>query len=250
MRLPSLAVASTFALVVAAPVAAQQQAPRDPPQAQAAEAAVRPGQGVTFPTVVREVEPKYTSAALAARIAGTVELQAVVATNGTVIDVRVVKSLDKTYGLDDEAVRAARGWLFTPGRRGDGQPVATIVTLILAFGADGPASSVRQDEELIWRNATRDDAPGLVKPVLVKSVEASYTSDAMRAKIQGVVEVEIVVLPNGTVGARRIAKSLDTAFGLDEAALRAVWGWSYRPGELNGNPVAVRTIVSVPFRIR
>ncbi len=94
--------------------------------------AYRPGSGVTDPSLVRQEQPKYTSDAMRAKIQGIVELEAVVLPNGTVGDVRIVKSLDARYGLDQEAIRAARAWLFRPGML-QGKPVAVLVTLILEF---------------------------------------------------------------------------------------------------------------------
>ena len=46
-------------------------------------------------------------------------------------DVRVVRSLD-AYGLDEEAIRAARQWRFTPGRLGE-TPVDVLVILMIDF---------------------------------------------------------------------------------------------------------------------
>jgi TonB family protein len=43
-----------------------------------------------------------------------------------------VRSLDRTTGLDDEAVKAARQWLFEPGRR-NGEPVAVLIRIEMSF---------------------------------------------------------------------------------------------------------------------
>ncbi len=94
--------------------------------------AYRPGSGVTDPTLVRQEAPKYTSDAMRAKIQGVVELEAVVLPNGTVGDVRITRSLDARYGLDQEAIRAAKAWLFKPGTL-KGEPVSVLVTLILEF---------------------------------------------------------------------------------------------------------------------
>ena len=67
-----------------------------------------------------------------AKIVGTVEVDAVVLPDGTVGQVRVVKSLDKPTGLDDQALGAAREWLFTPGTL-DGKPVSMRVDIVLTF---------------------------------------------------------------------------------------------------------------------
>jgi TonB family protein len=94
--------------------------------------AYRPGSGVSMPQLVREVKPDYTANAMRARVQGVAVLECVVLSDGTVGDITVIKSLDKQFGLDDEAIKAAKQWRFLPGRRLD-QPVAVIVTIELAF---------------------------------------------------------------------------------------------------------------------
>jgi len=88
--------------------------------------------GVTVPTVINEVKPAYTAQALGARIQGSVLLSAVVLADGTVGDVTVLRSLDTTYGLDSQAVMAAKQWLFKPGTK-DGMAVAVRLTIEMTF---------------------------------------------------------------------------------------------------------------------
>lgn len=92
----------------------------------------RPGSGVINPRIVREVKPQYTADAMRAKVQGTVLLECVVLSDGTVGRVDVVRSLDPTFGLDQEAVKAARQWRFQPGTR-FGEPVAVLVTIELTF---------------------------------------------------------------------------------------------------------------------
>jgi TonB family protein len=84
------------------------------------------------PTLVKQVEPRYTSLAMQAKIQGDVELRVVISPAGTVTTVMVARSLDP-HGLDLEAVRAAKGWRFKPAIGPDGAPVAVVATLILSF---------------------------------------------------------------------------------------------------------------------
>jgi len=93
---------------------------------------VRPGNGVTIPRIIREVRPQYTAEAMRAKVQGGVLLECVVQTDGTVGDVRVLRSLDTTYGLDQEAIKAAKQWKFAPGTR-NGEPVPVMVTIELTF---------------------------------------------------------------------------------------------------------------------
>jgi periplasmic protein TonB len=92
----------------------------------------RPGNGVMIPRVLREVKPAYTAEAMRAKVQGVVLLECVVMPDGTVGRVEVVKSLDGTFGLDQEAIKAARQWRFAPGTR-FGEPVAVLVTIELQF---------------------------------------------------------------------------------------------------------------------
>jgi len=94
--------------------------------------AYAPGNGVEYPTLIRKADPKYTSEAMRAKLQGEVHLEAVIEPNGSVGDVRVIKSLDRTFGLDQEALKAARLWFFSPCKR-QGEPVACKVTLVLEF---------------------------------------------------------------------------------------------------------------------
>ena len=74
-------------------------------------------EGVTLPSVIREVQPVYTQAAMEAGIEGDVLLTAVVRPDGTVDRIDVVESLDAELGLDESgggsrravAVRARNG---------------------------------------------------------------------------------------------------------------------------------------------
>ena len=92
----------------------------------------RPGNGVELPRVIREVKPQYTAEAMRAKVQGTVLLECVVLADGSVGNVEVVKSLDGTFGLDQEAIKAAKQWRFQPGRRLN-EPVAVLVTIELTF---------------------------------------------------------------------------------------------------------------------
>ena len=94
--------------------------------------AYRPGNGVTTPELVQEVKPAYTAEAMRAKVQGSVYLECVVRQDGSTGDCRVVRSLDPTFGLDQEAIRAARQWRFKPGTR-FGQPVPVLVTIELMF---------------------------------------------------------------------------------------------------------------------
>jgi protein TonB len=97
------------------------------------DGAYGPGSGVQGPQVLKEIQPKYTTEAMRAKIQGKVLLEIVILRDGTVGDVRVVKSLDASTGLDQEAMKAARLWLFKPAIDKQGQPVPYRAQLELTF---------------------------------------------------------------------------------------------------------------------
>lgn len=94
--------------------------------------AYRPGNGVENPRLLKEVRPAYTADAMRAKIQGAVWLECVVMPDGSVGEVRVIRSLDSTFGLDQEAVKAAKQWRFMPGTR-FGEPVPVLITIELTF---------------------------------------------------------------------------------------------------------------------
>jgi TonB family protein len=92
----------------------------------------RPGNDVTVPKLIKSPYPQYTAEAMRAKIEGNVLLEGIVQPDGSISDLKVLRSLDSTYGLDYEAMKAASQWQFSPGLK-DNQPVPVMVTIEVAF---------------------------------------------------------------------------------------------------------------------
>lgn len=88
---------------------------------------------------------------------------------------------------------------------------------------------------------------GISNPELLVEVKPTYTADGMRAKIQGRVTVEAVVLESGAVGEVRVVRSLEP--GLDQKALEAARKWVFRPARKDGKPVPLRIQIELDFRL-
>jgi protein TonB len=84
-------------------------------------------------------------------------------------------------------------------------------------------------------------------PVIITRVDPDYTEIARKARIAGVVIIEAVIDKQGNVTEARILKPLP--MGLDQQALAAIRQWKFRPGTLNGQPVAVYYNLTVNFRL-
>ena len=91
---------------------------------------------------------------------------------------------------------------------------------------------------------------GVIAPRLLREVKPGYTGEAMRARVQGVVRLQAIVLPDGSVGNMKIIRSLDHVFGLDEEAMKSVSQWRFQPGTLAGRAVPVLIEVELAFTLR
>jgi TonB family protein len=249
---------SLFALALClAAGSAAAQAP------QGAEGPVfKPGDGVLAPVLVKEVKPQYTADAMRARVQGVVTLECVVQADGTIGDVKVLKSLEA--GLDQEAIKAVKQWRFKPGLK-DGKAVPVRVTLEVTFTLrDTPAAGGATKPPLFpVRPLTPGDAgatsqpeaplvykpgAGVSAPVVIKEVRPQYTPDAKDAKTQGTVLLECVVQADGTIGDVKVLKSLEA--GLDQEAIKAVKQWRFEPGTKDGKPVPVLITLEMTFSLR
>jgi protein TonB len=74
----------------------------------------------------------------------------------------------------------------------------------------------------------------------------SYPALARMAGVSGVVALAAVIGTDGRVTGLRL---LSGPALLVAAAIRAVRAWRYRPTQLNGKPVSVRTAIRVAFRL-
>jgi protein TonB len=81
------------------------------------------------PRKIVDVRPMYPDLARSARVDGTVILEAVVDTNGSVTQLRVVRSVPL---LDQAALDAVRQWRYAPTVYG-GRPVSVLLTITVRF---------------------------------------------------------------------------------------------------------------------
>ena len=131
--------------------------------------------------------------------------------------------------------------------------LAPVLVSVLITCHTGVAGALPQPQEKPWPPAgvvAYAPGTGIVAPKLVKDVKPNYTADAMRAKIEGNVSLEIVVLTDGKVGDVRVTQSLDREFGLDDQAVAAVKRWEFTPGTKDGVAVPVAVKVEMSFTVK
>jgi TonB family protein len=88
------------------------------------------GPGIRPPRAASIADPKYSDAARKAKINGSVIVAVAINEEGGVDDVKILRSLG--YGLDQNAVAAARQNKFTPATK-DGKPVAVQLNMEMTF---------------------------------------------------------------------------------------------------------------------
>ncbi|HKE82721.1 MAG TPA: TonB family protein [Vicinamibacterales bacterium] len=88
------------------------EAPPPPPPPVVAKGPVRIGGQIQSPALVKRVEPQYPEVAVSAHLEGVVILEAIVGREGTVEDVKVLRSVHPL--LDREAEFAVRQWRYSP----------------------------------------------------------------------------------------------------------------------------------------
>ena len=115
------------------------------------------------------------------------------------------------------------------------------LAVALALSANAGAQGVDQVYE---------PGNGTTLPVVVTQVKADYTPAAMKARIEGTVVLQSIVRADGTVSDIRVMQSLDTEHGLDEQAVAAMKQWTFKPGQRDGKPVAVRIHCEMKFALR
>ena len=134
-------------------------------------------------------------------------------------------------------------------------------------GAEGEAGRLPEPCHQYTRGGPRHHSPGFTEPyeqsvarltpvrvggniktpTKIRDVKPAFPPEAMAAQVQGVVIIEALIGPDGSVENARVLRPIPM---LSEAALTAVSQWRFTPTELNGMPVGVIMTVTVNFTLQ
>jgi protein TonB len=118
-RITQVAAALLVTAAIAAPVISASVEPSQ----------VRVGGDIKEPKKIKDVKPVYPEAAKAAGVQGIVIIETRIATDGTVNEAKVLRSVPE---LDRAAIDAVMQWKYTPTLL-NGQPVEVIMTVTVTF---------------------------------------------------------------------------------------------------------------------
>lgn len=101
-------------------------------------------------------------------------------------------------------------------------------------------------EETSFANYPSATQKGYKRPTCMFCPHAQYPPEALSQKVQGTVEMEAVITPDGRAKGIKVLRALP--FGLTDEAIIAVQKWRFAPARgPDGSPVAVRQIIEVSF---
>lgn len=121
-----------------------------------------------------------------------------------------------------------------------------IVALSLASSLAPVAAAVAQQAD----STVYKPGDGVSLPSVIRRVNPDYTKEAMDQRIEGRVALDCVVRADGTVSDIKVARSLDSVYGLDRKAMEALAQWEFKPGMKDGKAVAVQITVEMNFTLK
>ncbi len=94
-----------------------------------------------------------------------------------------------------------------------------------------------------------EPGPGVNPPQLVSAPKPGYPALAKQLGVQGVVVLSVLVDENGRVQEARLVEPIKQKVGINESALAAARGATYRPATKGGVRVKMWTRLRVPFKL-
>jgi TonB family protein len=220
------------------------------------------GGPVSTPMVIYQVEPQFSQEARQAKFMGVVLLNLIVDQNGLPQNVHVLRGVG--MGLDMKAIEAVKQYRFKPAME-NGKPVAVALNIEVNFQIFDkppvlPAATAAANSFTGTAGTTGNPTPtttnpdlvlkkiggGVSTPIVIHSVSPEYTPEARKAKIEGIVLVNLIVDQRGLPQNVYVVRGIDV--GLDEKAVEAVRQYRFKPAMEDGKPVRAELNVEVNFK--
>jgi periplasmic protein TonB len=124
---------------------------------------------------------------------------------------------------------------------------ALVTALVLVLGPLAPSAQAQDDK--VYSLAEVSNPPKLSSSATAaRLIQESYPEDLKRRKVGGLVELQFVVDAQGNVVAGSIEVVDATQTTLGEAAKKAVSGFQFEPGKLNGAKVKTKVVLPIVYK--
>lgn len=186
---------------------------------------------------------------------GQLRVEFTIDTNGSVKQAKLTQPIGRK-NFDRDAVEAAKAWKFEPALK-DGRPVPAQAAMVVDF-KQLPARqngvlmreltatvTVEGADDEFGKGALTAQA-GVIPPERTRSVAPTFTM--IGRPPSGVVHIEAVIRPDGSVGqCRQVGGNDLRLYGI---MLNAVRQWTFNPALQNGQPVAFLAVFVVRFDVQ
>lgn len=210
--------------------------------------------GMHAPSVIDHPEVEFPEQARQRGIGGKCSIALVVDTSGRPRDVRVVRSSDPAFA--PTCLRSMSETKFKPATAADGTPVAVEIHTVLAFHREGSVWPIDPIRYAFGSPSgvlsTSPDTKGVYpltkvvsRPELGKFVDKGYGDLGFQAEGKSPCEVLLTVSSNGKPSDAKVIKCEREE--LEEPVVLSLMASKYKPGSVNGKPVAVRAKIHVEY---
>jgi TonB family protein len=112
------------------------------------------------------------------------------------------------------------------------------------YDAERPGPAVTSGQ---GSSPPRAGVNGVGVPTCIYCPTPQYTNAARKAKFIGTVVLEVTVMEEGRAADIRVLKGVP--FGMNEASIKAVNGWSFKPAGYGDKPIPACVPIEVTFRL-
>jgi protein TonB len=135
-------------------------------------------------------------------------------------------------------VLASTGPSVVLAQNSDSTPVPTLPSIACPVESGPPPTTPHK-----WVGVS----PGQMTRYRIGGKDPKYPSDAKRAHVEGRVVLVAMITASGSVKDLCVSQGPEMLW---QAAFDAVKTWKYKPIEVNGQPVEVKTMMNVDFSLR
>ncbi|PKP33351.1 MAG: hypothetical protein CVU00_10805 [Bacteroidetes bacterium HGW-Bacteroidetes-17] len=192
---------------------------------------------------------KYPELARKAGVQGRVYVTFVIEKDGSLTDIKVIRGIGS--GCDQEAVRVIKlmpNWI--PGKQ-RGKPVRVQFNLPIRFTLDSEPAKEEKPKQITYVSIV-DDMPeyegGEKAKMQFLNENIKYPEEARKNKIQGRVYVNFMVEKDGSITGVKVIRGIGG--GCDEEAIRVVKLMKFKPGQVDGTPVAAAFNLPINFTLK